>query len=814
MTNKQTNTLVNFEQRRTKFLERLLLTLIALTSVTLLSLMLPNIRNDQNFTGRTLAYVSLIGGLTVILVLAYVASRRNHYWIAAILTLLCAILGPWGALAFDQTIPDGNVLPLTYTVLAVILSSILLPVTATIVISLMQFLFLTLFPIYFSFSTNESWISFLAFYLFITVLSLMANMLSQKDMRQIDEQIATISESEARWQFALEGAGDGVWDWNVTTNRVFYSRQWKAILGYTEHEVEDSFDEWDKRLHPDDKPQCYAGLERHFAGEIAIFQNEHRLLCKDGTYKWVLSRGKVIEWIADGKPQRFISVDTDISKRKEYEAQLQQAKKTAEDADQAKSIFLANMSHELRTPLNAVLGFTQLMANAPNLTAEQRQNLGIVSRSGEHLLALINDVLEISKIEAGRIELHTEDFDLHYLLQGLIEMFQLRAEQKGLTLTCELDAVVPQRIHADEGKLRQVLINLLGNAVKFTHMGTITLRVMGKERGVTGEMSPPSPLTPYLMLHFAVEDTGAGIAPEEQAAIFDAFAQTESGRQSGEGTGLGLPISRQYVRLMGGELRVSSAAGQGSCFTFDLPVAVPERADKSSPDALHAIVGLAPGQTAPDGGPYRLLVVEDVPASRKLLVDLLRSWQPEGEAVIAVREAANGQVAVSLWEQWRPHLIWMDIRMPVMDGYEATRQIRAHAQAGEMPTAVIVALTASAFDEERSRILAEGCDDFVRKPFQQAEISAALSHRLGLRFVYADSETTIPHAPFATPDLAADLRRQPPEWQTDVRQAVLEGDLEWLLALIEQIQPTAPALAQQLTALADNFEHTKILEML
>jgi PAS domain S-box-containing protein len=500
-----------------------------------------------------------------------------------------------------------------------------------------------------------------------------------------------------------------------------------------------------------------------------------------------------------------------------YDAALE-AQRAAEAANRAKSIFLANMSHELRTPLNAVLGFTQLMANDANLTGVQRENLSIMSRSGEHLLALINDVLEMSKIETGRVELRLERFDVRHMLQGLEEMFQLRARQKGLTLTFDLADDIPQHIHADEGKLRQVLINLLSNAVKFTETGGVTLKVSYSLLPTSSSVLHTS----YSTLHFAVDDTGVGIAPEEMEVLFNAFIQTSSGRQSGEGTGLGLPISQQYVRLMGGDLHVSSAPGLGSCFAFDLPLTAPVNGtDAGTAPAFGQIVGLMPGQSAPDGGPYRLLVVEDVSANRKLLVDLLHSWRArdDGPPGLDVREAINGQEAVTQWAAWQPHLIWMDIRMPVLDGYEATRQIRARAKAENAPAPVIVALTAGAFEEERARILTEGCDDFVRKPFQQTEIGAVLTRHLGLRFVY--------HAP---PEINADIaaadgavspqstalrgafHRQPAAWQTMVRQAVIEGDSEWIMSLIGQLQPDASALAERLTEWVDNFAHHQILE--
>jgi len=481
----------------------------------------------------------------------------------------------------------------------------------------------------------------------------------------------------------------------------------------------------------------------------------------------------------------------------------------AEASNRAKSVFLANMSHELRTPLNAILGFSQLMQRDPALSPEQQENLNIINRSGEHLLRLINDVLEMSKIEAGQIVINENNFDLYRLLDDLDNLFQLRAEDKGLKLSFERTHEVPQYIHADEGKLRQVLINLLGNAIKFTKEGNVTVRVSDGEQ-VTAYGGQEIYRQIPESISFEIEDTGFGIKPEDLNTLFSPFIQTTSGQQAQEGTGLGLPISQQFVELMGGELNVKSTVGQGTVFRVQIPVTL---VDKNLVQALdshvvHRVIGIEPGQTAPDGRPFRFLIVEDDAANRKLLVKLLAPFGFE------VRTAVNGADAVKLWETWQPDLVWMDIQLPVMDGYEATRQIKARAAATGR-SVIVIALTASAFEEDRKVVLDAGCDGFVRKPFREAQIFDTLYHHLGLRFIY-DTTTPEPQVTKHVPsqNLSAAIERLPADWVAHLYQSAVALDVEGVRALVDGIRSQEPHLAATLAEWVNDFEFDKLIALI
>ncbi len=474
--------------------------------------------------------------------------------------------------------------------------------------------------------------------------------------------------------------------------------------------------------------------------------------------------------------------------------QLDAALVQAEAAGRAKSEFLANMSHEIRTPMNAILGFAQILERDPSLNAQQAKYIGIINRSGIYLLDLINNVLDMSKIEANRTAIEKTSFCLHDLLSDMELMFQERAAAKGLQLIVEVHENVPRQVITDANKLRQVLINLMGNAVKFTDWGGVALRVYAGENLEISEEDRKS-----LLLIVEVQDSGPGISEDQKNTIFEAFQQGKAGAVSG-GTGLGLAITRNFVGMMGGSLTVESELDKGSCFRFSLPLQV----DLGMPESCRAKTPRV-GALKPGSDPCRILIVDDNSENRLLLRSLL---EPAG---FQIQEAVNGREAIEAFKSHSPHGILMDMRMSVLDGYEATRWIKATATGKSIP---IIAVTASAFEDTTELVFEAGADAFLRKPFRPEELFQILRQLLHLEYeAPEDLERKVSGTEQALPGRLA-IRSIPRELIAPMRQAVEDGDMSRLMELIDRVEPQDGVTASVLRNLADRYDYDALLHQL
>jgi PAS domain S-box-containing protein len=599
----------------------------------------------------------------------------------------------------------------------------------------------------------------------------------------------------------------GSWAWSpVTLQALYWSEEMFRIYGLNPRDGVPTTEAFWQRIHPEDLAGARE-LLMTAARRSMDYEHEHRIVLSDGTVKHIHAIGHPV-LDENGQVAEYVGTAMDVTERQRAEdelrkhrenledmvrhrtEQLAEAKARAEAANREKSRFLANMSHELRTPLNAVLGFSRLLKSGPDVTPRQREMLDTIARSGEHLLNLINNVLDMAKIESGRVVLEESEVDLHRLLHEIQSLMGVGAAEKGLQFVLESAPDLPRFVAVDAGKLRQVLLNLVGNAIKYTDSGGVKLRsrLASRER------------TEKAQIRFEVEDSGPGISQQDCQRIFLPFVQgSQASAQAG--TGLGLAICKQYVELMGGQIGVASEPDKGSEFYFSIPVRVlPSVAEPEEPKHGR-ILGLAEGQPR-----HRLLIVEDQAENRLLLRSLLDRLGFE------MSEAVNGKEAVALFDQLRPDLIWMDVRMPVMDGLEAIRRIRA-TKAGAVTK--IIALTAHALEEERSAIMAAGCDDFVRKPFREQEIFDALARHLLLKFIYEKAPR--PESTPEAPGLALrpeQLEGLPAELLRELRQAVIELDTARTHTIIGQITEQDASLGLALNTLATQLGYRRLLKLL
>ena len=628
--------------------------------------------------------------------------------------------------------------------------------------------------------------------LLLVVLLLVVNKRNNRRLLILNNQLALknneLKKVSARLELATSAGGVGVWEYDLTENILLWDNEMFALYGIDRENFAGTYQAWQATIFPDDLVKFGLEIQMAIQGEKEL-KTEFRILWPDGSIHNIRALATLHHHDSE-KAFYLLGTNWDITEQKKSEVALLKAKADAEAANNSKSTFLANMSHEIRTPLNAIIGFSQLMNREKSLTESQKEYVTSINRAGEHLLKLINDVLELSKIEAGRVELKPTNFDLHALLKDMIMMFKERVQSKQLRLVVEIPDDLPKYIFADDNKLRQIFINLIGNAIKFTDNGGVTVRTnVIKSNDDTSRLIAE------------IQDTGPGIAKDELGKLFQQFEQTSAGIKSNSGTGLGLALSRQLAVLMGGNITVASQEGKGSVFTVDVEI-------KAGVSEVHEasitkrVTGIENQQDT-----YRILVVDDKEENRQVIVNFLQL------AGFQTSEAINGEEAISKFEQWNPHLILMDMRMPVMDGYEATRQIKATEKGKQTP---VIAVTASSFEDEHKNKIALEFQGYVRKPFHENELFAAIGKALGIGYIYEEETTTGATSGYLENAglIEEDIARLPEELVLKMKDAVEGADFHLLIQFIKTIGNDNSELAHHLMSKANIYDYDYLQKIL
>lgn len=583
------------------------------------------------------------------------------------------------------------------------------------------------------------------------------------------------AEARERLLLAKEAGAGGQFEWYPKSGNVTYSPEFFEMLGYSPGDLDHSESTVTKLTHPDDLRRSYP---RQLICTRAGREYEHKMRMRrvDGSWAWIILRGIPTHFHKDGSVKRYIGVQLDVTALQVAIEKLRKQQAIAKKASKAKSEFLANMSHEIRTPMNAILGFTRLLKRDQTLTARQAEYVQLVNSSSEHLLGILDAILDMSKIESGHVSLLQLKVDLPKLLEDIAAIFKARCDDRGIVFESSFSEDLPKYILADSTKLRQIIFNLMVNAVKFTNDGQISLKASLQDD----------------QLHIAVEDTGCGITEKELSTLFTAFSQGEAGKKQSRGTGLGLTISREFCKLMGGDISVKSVDGEGSTFTVKLPfeetTANPQDDEVTN---IHIPYRAAASQS--------LLVVDDKLSNLQYMERFL------GEYGFNIRLAQDGETALALWKLYTPDLILLDIRMPKVDGYEVVQRIREDSVFHQPK---ILALTASAFDQQRQRILDLGADHFMTKPFNENTLLRAIADLLELPTTLQAAQPTdkISLPPFTQPihiELTAKQSRE-------LVEACNGGYLEKIDRVISEFENTQPKAAEELRALARNFEYERI----
>lgn len=637
-----------------------------------------------------------------------------------------------------------------------------------------------------------------------------------------------------RLSLALDAVGVGMFDWDLLENEASCNEQYLRLFGM---ESNDGMfqEDWIGLLHPEDRDRAINEVNESLKN-LAPYHSRYRIVLPDDSVRWISSKARVFIG-SDGIAYRMIGLTNDITDQQEKEAQqrdnetrlakeqiarlkesersrrallgiledqrqaeqdlkqhrvdledmvrkrtnqLAEARDKAEAAYRAKSTFLANMSHEIRTPMNAILGFSQLLQKDASLSASQHNHLNVILRSGDHLLRLINDVLEMSKIEAGRLRVNNAPCNLHWIINDIEAMFRLRTDAKDLWLEVEKEPDLPMFVNIDAGRLRQVLINLLGNAVKFTSKGGIRLSMSH---------------VPGQRIQFEIEDTGIGIAKEEVNNLFKAFVQTRSGEMAQEGTGLGLSISREIVKHMGGDIEVVSEPGKGSIFSFSIKYKEADSEMSEVDDGNREVAGLKAGEDH-----CRILVVDDNESNREMLRLLL---EPVG---FKLRILPNGIDVLNIIREWNPSLVLLDMKMPVKDGYEVLKEVRSQKNLKKLP---VVAVTASTFEEDREAAMTAGASGFLSKPVDKDALFKLISQLTPVEFSYSTVGLDPASSSEADSDTSGFSRAELEAVDKEVREGILEacqiGDFNKLDPLIQQVAGQNQALAERAMKMAQEF---------
>ena len=534
--------------------------------------------------------------------------------------------------------------------------------------------------------------------------SAIKNVLELKDERNkraIDREKLRISEE--RYTLAIEGSQDGIWDRDLKTDKMYFSRRWKSMLGYEEHEIENNHNSWEKLLHPDDKKITLAALDNHLNKRTPFYQAEFRLKCKDGSYKWIFARGKAL-FDKNGIPYRIAGSHTDISERKLMEEKLIKSKEKAEESDRLKSAFLANMSHEIRTPMNGIIGFASLL-NESDLSGEsQKKYIKFIEKSGVRMLEIINNIISISKIESGLVEVNSKEFNINEQQEELYTFFKPEVEAKGIDFSYK--SFLPLNhsiIKTDKDKFFSILTNLIKNAIKYTEKGSIEFGYNLKGK----------------FIEFYIKDTGIGIEDSRQGVIFDRFIQADiENKMARQGAGLGLSISKAYVELLGGNMWVKSETGKGSVFYFTIPY---NNTSVNKDDKKNII---KESEIENKFKRLNILLVDDDEISGLLINAMFEKTNCN------ILQAKNGIQAVDLCKK-NPDidLILMDIRMPEMDGYESTRQIRKFNK-----KVIIIAQTAFALSGDKEKAIEAGCNEYITKPIIKDKLFSLIQKTIKITY--------------------------------------------------------------------------------